>query len=44
MNLDQTKRWVQHWENRRATAYDDATGKTITPGLAVIGNPTSGSA
>lgn len=40
MNLDLQKRWTQHWEGRRAVAYDDATGEPITPATARKGNPT----
>ena len=42
MNLDALKVWIEHWEGRRDRAYDDATGRPITPGSVVRGHPTVG--
>lgn len=42
MDLILSKRWTAHWEGRRAVAYDDATGESLSPGKAIIGNPTIG--
>lgn len=42
MDLGQTETWIEHWEGRRNQAYDDATGKPITPGSVVEGHPTVG--
>ena len=42
MDLTKTKAWIEHWEGRRNQAYDDKTGKAITPGCVVLGHPTVG--
>lgn len=42
MDMDLQARWTERWEGRRHTAYDDATGETLTPGKTAIGNPTIG--
>jgi GH24 family phage-related lysozyme (muramidase) len=42
MDLATLKAWIERWEGRRNQAYDDATGKAITPGCVVQGHPTVG--
>jgi GH24 family phage-related lysozyme (muramidase) len=42
MDLATTKAWIERWEGRRNQAYDDKTGKAITPGDVVQGHPTVG--
>lgn len=41
MNLSLMKAWLTRWEDGRAQAYDDATGKALT-GQPCIGNLTIG--
>lgn len=42
MNIDLTKRWLAHFEARRAVAYDDHNGRPLLPGIQPIGCPTIG--
>ncbi|KAA6459612.1 hypothetical protein DYQ86_15955 [Acidobacteria bacterium AB60] len=42
MDMTLQTRWTEHWEGRRAFAYDDKTGKRIMPGVPLVGKPTIG--
>ncbi len=42
MDLVATKAWIERWEGRRKQAYDDKTGKPMTPGCVPLGHPTVG--
>ena len=37
MNLALIKKWITRWESTRFAAYDDKTGKPITPTTVLVG-------